>query len=245
MKFSILSSLLFFSWQSSTILAAPLESRESTNILDVRANLIPTPDQVNELIEDPSKFADWAKIGEPQIDKAIFFTGQSSQKINQIVSWANSMGLTSVRNIWNSANFYQRGQYAFRSLFSPFSANFVPVFPAYPRTSRKFIPIIIFADSIPYRYKGVDNDTFRNFQKAFSKYYADQTKGTAWLIFPQDSTPAASGIFWSVELDEIINEAKVDKIVWIDQNKITDSSYDWMNEQKLYWQKGEDKPAGA
>ncbi|GAW13588.1 hypothetical protein ANO14919_029750 [Xylariales sp. No.14919] len=204
MKFSILSSLLFFSWQSSTILAAPLESRESTNILDVRANLIPTPDQVNELIEDPSKFADWAKIGEPQIDKAIFFTGQSSQKINQIVSWANSMGLTSVRNIWNSANFYQRGQ-----------------------------------------YKGVDNDTFRNFQKAFSKYYADQTKGTAWLIFPQDSTPAASGIFWSVELDEIINEAKVDKIVWIDQNKITDSSYDWMNEQKLYWQKGEDKPAGA
>ncbi|TGJ81245.1 hypothetical protein E0Z10_g7528 [Xylaria hypoxylon] len=204
MKFSILSSILLFSWQSSTILAAPLDSRDSINRLDVRVNLIPTPDQVNELIADPSKFADWAKIGEPQIDKAIFFTGQKSQQITQIVNWANGVGLTSVRNIWNSANFYQRGQ-----------------------------------------YKGVDDATFKNFQKAFSTYYADQTKGTAWLVFPQDATPAASGIFWSIELDEIISESKVDKIVWVDQNKITDSTYDWMNEPTIYWQKGQDKPAGA
>ncbi|KAI1119966.1 hypothetical protein F5Y10DRAFT_283661 [Nemania abortiva] len=204
MRFSILSSLLLFSWQSSTVISAPFVPKDKIDTLDVRANLIPTPDQVNELIADPSKFADWAKIGEPQIDKAIFFTGQKSQQINQIVTWANNAGLTSVRNIWNSANFYQRGQ-----------------------------------------YKGVDDTTFKNFQKAFSKYYADQTKGTAWLIFPQDQTPSASGIFWSIELDEIINEAKVDKIVWIDQNKITDSNYDWMNEQKIYWQKGQDKPAGA
>ncbi|KAI0468345.1 hypothetical protein F4859DRAFT_491310 [Xylaria cf. heliscus] len=204
MKFSILSSLLFLSWQSSTILAAPLDTGNTINILDVRANSIPNKDQVNELIADPSKFADWAKIGQPEIDTAIFFTGQGSKQINKIVSWANSVGLTSVRNIWNSANFYQQGQ-----------------------------------------YKDVDAATFKNFQKAFSTYYADQTKGTAWLVFPHDSTPSASGIFWSIELNEIISESKVDQIVWVDQNRITDSSYDWKNEQTIYWQKGQDKPAGA
>ncbi|KAJ3577076.1 hypothetical protein NPX13_g3492 [Xylaria arbuscula] len=204
MKFSIVTSLLAFSWQSATVLAAPLDSGAGINALDARAPTIPNADEVRAIIDDSDQASSFAKIGEPQIDKAIFFTGQARQQINQIVTWANSVGLTSVRNIWNSANFYQRGQ-----------------------------------------YKDIDDATFKDFQKAFSKYYADQTKGTAWLVFPQDQTPAQTGIFWSVELDEIISEAKVDKIVWIDQNRITDSTYDWANEQKLYWQKGDDKPAGA
>jgi hypothetical protein len=204
MKFSIISSLLLLSWQSATGLAAPVEPASSA--LEVRADKnIPTLDQVNELIEDPSKFSSWAKIGEPQINKAVFFTGQPQKTINQIVTWANGQGLTSVRNIWKSANFYQKGQ-----------------------------------------YPGIADDTWRNFQKAFSTYYADQTKGTAYLIFPQSQTPKGDGIFYSIELDEIISEAKVDKIVWLDQDKaLGPDGYDWANEQKVYWTKGEDKPASG
>jgi hypothetical protein len=201
MKFSILSSLLFLSWQSSTILAAPLDS--GINTLNARANKIPTLDQVDDLIADPSKFADWAQAEQPVKDKAIFFTGQSGQNINKIVTWANNNGLTSVRNIWNDANFFRKGQ-----------------------------------------YPGISDDKWKNFQKAFSTYYADQTKGTAWLVFPQDQTPSSTGIFYSVELTEIIAKAKVDKIVWIDQTKaLSGEDYDWMNEQKVYWTKGEGKPS--
>lgn len=113
MKFSIVTSLLAFSWQSATVLAAPLDSQGGIKALDARAPTIPNADEVRDIIEDSDKASSFAKIGEPQIDKAIFFTGQARQQINQIVSWANSVGLTSVRNIWNSANFYQRGQYVF------------------------------------------------------------------------------------------------------------------------------------
>ncbi|KAI0193869.1 hypothetical protein F4808DRAFT_475177 [Astrocystis sublimbata] len=207
MKFSILSSILLFSWQSATVLAAPVVGPTTTDTvvqLEARANNIPNADQVQGLIDDPSKFSGWANIGEPQINKAVFFTGQKRQVIGMIRDWANGQGLTTVRDIWKDANFFQRGQ-----------------------------------------YKGISDDTFKEFQKAFSKYYASQTKGTAWLVFPHDQTPSSGGIFWSVELDEIISQAKVDKIVWIDQNQITDSNYDWMNEGKVYWTKGSDKPAGA
>ncbi|KAI1802495.1 hypothetical protein F4811DRAFT_572954 [Daldinia bambusicola] len=199
--FSFLGSILLLSWQASTALALPTDTFSQ---LDARAPTIPNKEQVEELIQDPSKFSSWAKLGEPKIDTAIFFTGQRNKDVNNIVRWANSVGLTSVRNIWNSDNFFQRGQ-----------------------------------------YKDVDGETFKNFQKAFSTYYADQTKGTAYLVFPHGQTPKATGIFWSIELDRIIDNAKVGKIIWIDQSRIDDSSYDWKTEQQVYWEQGNDKPDGA
>ncbi|RAH48592.1 uncharacterized protein BO95DRAFT_460849 [Aspergillus brunneoviolaceus CBS 621.78] len=88
-----------------------------------------------------------------------FFTGQPEKSINELVKWANGQHLTSVRDIWKNANFFQKGQ------------------------------------------------------------YKDQTVGTAYLVFPHDKTPAMTGIFYSVELPEIITHGNVE-IVWIDKNKI-------------------------
>ncbi|KAI1463481.1 uncharacterized protein F4812DRAFT_463581 [Daldinia caldariorum] len=199
--FSFLSSILLLSWQASTALALPTDT---SSLVDVRALTIPNEEQVDELIQDPSKFSSWAKLGEPKVDTAIFFTGQSNKNINNIVIWANGVGLTSVRNIWNSDNFVHKGQY--------------------PKVS---------------------DAKFKDFQRAFSTYYADQTKGTAYLVFPHSQTPKADGIFWSIELERIIDNAKVGKIIWIDQSRIGDSNYDWKTEQKVYWQQGQEKPAGA
>ncbi|KAH9909844.1 hypothetical protein F4778DRAFT_775758 [Xylariomycetidae sp. FL2044] len=206
--FSILNSVLLFSYESSNVVAHPLQHAENPSILDTRAPTpnIPDPDQVNELIKDNGKFADYARTGEPREDKSIFFTGQTSSNINKIVAWANGVGLTSVRNIWKSANFYQKGQ-----------------------------------------YDKVDADVFKKFQQGFSKYYATQTKGKAYLVFPHDQTPKSSGIFYSIELEEIIDGGKVDEIIWIDQTRVVpkDSKYDWKTETKTYWKRGQSKPAGG
>ncbi|KAI0394671.1 hypothetical protein F5Y17DRAFT_457739 [Xylariaceae sp. FL0594] len=203
MKFSILSPLLLLVWQSATGLAAPAVEPAGSATLAVREPNIPTEDQVPDLIADPSKFSSYAIIGQPQINEAVFFTGQGGPTINKIVLWANAQGLTTVRNIWRNPSLVRKGQ-----------------------------------------YPNLSADVFRNYQKAFSAYYADQTKGTAYLIFPQSQTPASTGVFYSVELDIIIAEAKVDKIIWLDQDKALGSDpYDWQSEQKVYWKKGDPKPS--
>ncbi|CEJ92132.1 hypothetical protein VHEMI07802 [[Torrubiella] hemipterigena] len=88
----------------------------------------------------------------------------------------------------------------------------------------------------------IDKATFTKYQEAFSRYYARHTSGTAYLVFPHDQTPA-SGIFYRVELPELIASGKVDKIVWVDQKKIGDPKYDPKTETKVYWKKGDPKPA--
>lgn len=193
---SILSSLLLLSSQAPTALAHPVND---FGTLVVRDNNIPDKAEVETLIKPQNlhDFSKYAKKGEPAKDKAIYFTGQRAQAINDIVRWANGQHLTSVRNIWKSANFYQRGQ-----------------------------------------YKEVDDNTFRDFQKAFSRYYAELTDGKAYLIFPHNQEPSKSGIFYTVELQEIIKHNKVEEIVWIDQNRIHDKDYKWEDEKKTYWKKG-------
>ncbi|QPG95293.1 hypothetical protein C2857_000024 [Epichloe festucae Fl1] len=202
--FSIFSTLLLFSLHSSTALAAPVESTEA--LIVTRAKNIPNKEEVLHLIkpENLNDFSKWAKEGEPKKDKAIFFTGQGKKDINKIVSWAKDKKLTSVRQIWKSDNFCQKGE-----------------------------------------YKEVNDKDFEEFQKAFSKFYAEQSDGTAYLVFPHKSKPKKTGIFWSVELDAIIDKKKVNKIVWIDQNKISDKDYKWEKEEKMYWKKGDSKPDGA
>lgn len=201
--FSILSTLLLLSSQAPTALAAPVND---FGTLVVRDKNIPDKAEVEKLIkpENLHDFSKYAKKGQPAKDKAIYFTGQDQKTINDIVRWANSQQLTSVRDLWKNVNFYQKGQ-----------------------------------------YKGVDKDTFTNFQKAFSKYYAQLTEGKAYLIFPQDKKPSKTGIFYSVELEEIIKHGKVEEIIWIDQNKIHDKGYKWKDEKKSYWKKSEKKPDGA
>ncbi|PYI34288.1 hypothetical protein BP00DRAFT_306762, partial [Aspergillus indologenus CBS 114.80] len=203
--FSILCSLLLFTSQTPTALAAPVSSIPSNNNnaldtlqLAARDKHIPTKAQVEELIQPAHlhEFSQYAKRNQPPKDKAIFFTGQPQKSINELVKWANGQHLTSVRDIWKNANFFQKGQ-----------------------------------------YKEVDAATFTRFQQAFSKYYAQQTTGTAYLVFPHDKTPAKTGIFYSVELPEIIAHGKVDEIIWIDQDKIHDKGYDWKTETKVYWKK--------
>ncbi|KAK2591880.1 hypothetical protein QQS21_010432 [Conoideocrella luteorostrata] len=204
--FSLLSSLLLLSSQSCTALAAPVN--DFTAVIARNDKNIPSKDEVEKLIKskDLKDFEKYAKKHEPGKDKAIFFTGQDGKTINKIVKWATDKdrGLTSVRNIWKSANFYNKGQ-----------------------------------------YKDVSDEDFKKFQKAFSKFYAHETKGKAYLIFPHDKKPAKSGIFWSVELDEIIDHKEVDEIIWLDQNKIDKDDYKWKDEKKIYWKKGEKKPDGA
>ncbi|EFY95528.1 hypothetical protein X797_008212 [Metarhizium robertsii] len=203
--FSLLSSLLLFSSQSGTALGAPVSDLSNLELYP-RNKHIPNRNEVVELIRDGKDFHKYAKEGHPHKDKAAFFTGQNRQTIAKIRDWAKAekQGLTTVRDIWKSDNFYQQGQ-----------------------------------------YKDIDAETFRDFQKAFSKYYAQQAKGKAYLIFPHDQTPKRDGIFWSVELDEIISHGKVDVIIWLDQNKIDDAKYHQDNEERIYWKKGERKPDGA
>ncbi|KID84777.1 hypothetical protein MGU_07927 [Metarhizium guizhouense ARSEF 977] len=202
--FSLLSSLLLFSSQSGTALGAPVSDLSGLELYP-RNKHIPDKNEVVELIRDGKDFHKYAKEGHPPKNKAAFFTGQNRQMIAKIRDWAKAkkQGLTTVRDIWKSDNFYQQGQ-----------------------------------------YKDIDAETFRDFQKAFSRYYAQQAEGTAYLIFPHDQTPKRDGIFWSVELDEIISHGKVDMIIWLDQNKIADEKYHKDNEERIYWKKGEKKPDG-
>lgn len=209
--FSLLSSLLLFSSETSTALAAPAPVPVPIPDIDdgtlvTRANNIPDKAEVEKLIkpENLHEFNKYAKKGQPPKDKAVYFTGQEQKIINSLVEWAGNQHLTTVRNMWKSDNFFQKGQ-----------------------------------------YKDVDAGTFRSYQKAFSKYYAQLTEGKAYLVFPHDKKPSKSGIFWSVELEEIIKHGKVEEIVWIDQKKIDDKSYKWNEEKKTYWKKGEKKPEGA
>ncbi|OAR00767.1 hypothetical protein LLEC1_03996 [Akanthomyces lecanii] len=201
--FSLLSSLLLFSSQASTALAAPIDGFET---LFVRDKDIPDKAEVEKLVkpENLDDFSKYAKKNEPGKDKSVYFTGQSQQDIAKIVKAAQDHKLTSVRNIWKNANFYTRGQ-----------------------------------------YKEVDDATFREFQKAFSRFYAKRTEGKAYLIFPHDKKPSKDGVFYSTELPEIIDNKKVDEIVWIDQNKLTDKDYKWEDEKKIYWKKGDEKPDPA
>ncbi|ATY59644.1 hypothetical protein A9K55_002268 [Cordyceps militaris] len=193
--FSLLSSLLLFSSQASTALAAPIDGFET---LFIRDKDIPDKAEVEKLIkpENLDGFSKYAKNNEPGKDKAIYFTGQGAQDIAKIVKAAQDHKLTSIRDIWKNPNFHTRGQ-----------------------------------------YKEVDDATFREFQKAFSKFYASRSKGKAYLIFPHDKQPSKDGIFYSIELTEIIENKKVNKIVWIDQNKLTDKNYKWEDEKKIYWEK--------
>lgn len=202
--FSLLSSLLLFSSQSGTALAAPVSGFEI--LVDRGDKDIPSKEEVERLIkpENLHEFDKFAKDKLPGKDKSVFFTGQDKKNIKKIVEWAAKKELTAIRHMWKNDNFYNRGQ-----------------------------------------YKDVDNDTFKKFQEAFSKYYAQKTEGKARLVFPHDKTPKKTGIFWSVELDEIIQHGKVDEIVWIDQGKIDKDDYKWEEEKKIYWKKGDKKPDGA
>lgn len=43
------------------------------------------------------------------------------------------------------------------------------------------------------QYKWMEsNDEFASFQKAFSKYFASASEGTAWLLFPHSSKPSSN-----------------------------------------------------
>lgn len=202
--FSILSSLLLFSSQSGTALGAPVSDFGGFEILDARDNHIPNKEEVEKLIQDGSDFSKYAKGGKPKKDEATFFTGQDRKTITKLREWAHSQGLTTVRDIWKSDNFFQQKQ-----------------------------------------YKNVDDATFRKFQEAFSKYYAELTEGKAYLIFPHDQKPKTTGVFWSIELEEIINKGQVDEIIWLDQNKMDDKDYKKNDETTVYWKKGDKKPDGA
>jgi len=88
---------------------------------------------------------------------------------------------------------------------------------------------------------------FRPFQVAFSRYFASKTSGTAYLFMPRDPPAAAraSSIFYEHELQQMIDGGVVDKIIWLDQSRMNDATYDWAAETMTYWVKGEPKPNPA
>ncbi|KAG8413079.1 hypothetical protein J3459_015807 [Metarhizium acridum] len=92
------------------------------------------------------------------------------------------------------------------------------------------------------QYKDIDAATFRDLQKAPSKYYTQKAEGKAYLIFPHDQKSKKDGIFWNVKINKIISHGKVDKVIWVDQNKIGDGNDHKKDETRIYWKKGDEKP---
>ncbi|KND90008.1 hypothetical protein TOPH_05397 [Tolypocladium ophioglossoides CBS 100239] len=92
------------------------------------------------------------------------------------------------------------------------------------------------------QYKGIADDTWRKYQEIFSSFYAIRTEGKAYLIFPHGQKPKGKSIFWQFELTELINQNKVEQIVWINQNRLDDKTYKWQEEKTTYWKKGDPKP---
>lgn len=202
---SFLSSLLLFSSQIGTALAAPVNSDAAIyEHLDIRAGRdIPTAAEVQSLI-DPKKndlFAKFAKNGLPPRDKAVFFTGQDPKTIAKIQRAVKANGAVIIRDIWKSDNFSNRKE-----------------------------------------YKGTNDADFKKFQAAFSTFYARKTSGTAYLIFPHNQRPASNGVFYSVELNRLIEGKQVSQIIWIDQNRIDDANYKFHLERKTYWKSDQPKP---
>lgn len=87
-------------------------------------------------------------------------------------------------------------------------------------------------------YEGTDVEKFQ-FQKDFSAVYAENTKGTAYLMMDLSKKPKAASIFYSVEFPAMVASGEVDKVVWLDINNKPD---DPTSIATTWWKKGETIP---
>ncbi|EJT74734.1 hypothetical protein GGTG_08572 [Gaeumannomyces tritici R3-111a-1] len=96
-------------------------------------------------------------------------------------------------------------------------------------------------------YRAESQPAFDQLIRDISKFFANRTKGKrAYLVMSHRAQAARNSIFWSVELDELINGNHIDTIVWLDTDKVlTDPTYDWNAETEVYWQRGKPKPPGV
>lgn len=69
-------------------------------------------------------------------------------------------------------------------------------------------------------YRDVPQPVYNQLPRDASKFFANRTKGKkAYLVMPHSEHARKDSIFWSVELDELINGNQVDTIIWLDKDK--------------------------
>jgi hypothetical protein len=85
-------------------------------------------------------------------------------------------------------------------------------------------------------YSGTDEEK-RQFQKDFSKVYAEKTSGTAYLMIDDDKEPASDSIFYTVEFKAMKDGGQVDKIL---RFPFTNPPADPKSATKVYWTKPAD-----
>lgn len=93
------------------------------------------------------------------------------------------------------------------------------------------------------QYEG-DEAQFRQFQKDFSRAYAQKTEGVAYLMLDDGKEPAEESIFYSVEFEAMKKGGHVDKIIrfsFTDRDNVAEPT----KETKIYWEKPDGSPSYA
>ncbi|KAL8864785.1 MAG: hypothetical protein Q9174_007222 [Haloplaca sp. 1 TL-2023] len=93
------------------------------------------------------------------------------------------------------------------------------------------------------QYDGTD-EQYRQFQKDFSRAYAEKTAGIAYLMLDDNKNADPQSIFYSVELEAMKNGGHVDKILQFDYNN-GNGIGDPTKATKIYWEKSKDAPGYA
>jgi hypothetical protein len=92
-----------------------------------------------------------------------------------------------------------------------------------------------------YNYEGTP-EMIKEFCINFSRVYANRTSGTAYLIITPGVQPKSTSIFYTTELEILMNSGRVDKIIRLDLNPDFTGPDNFTSITNVYWKKGDPKP---
>jgi hypothetical protein len=93
----------------------------------------------------------------------------------------------------------------------------------------------------PDNYEGT-SETLKQFCIDFSRVYAIQTSGTAYLIISKGVEPTPTSIFYRTELEILMHSGRVDRIIRLDLNSDFTGPANLTSIDNIYWEKGNPKP---